>query len=360
MSSTVPSTSTKYESHTVLAISKTADGVGGLALTKHDVPEPGPGEFRLKVAAAGICGTDMQIYHWAPRMARRMALPRIMGHEVSGVVEAVGTGVTRVALGDHVSLESHIYCGQCAPCKQDRAHLCEATRYPGIDIDGAFASHLVVPEVIAWKNSKDLPHEDAAMLEPFGIAVHACLEGSGVDSQSVLINGCGPIGLMAVAAARALGAANIIAADPNPLRRDQATKIGADDAFDPASVDLVSAVNDVTRNAGVDVAIEFSGQPDGFRASIEAVAKGGDFRLVGAPAHPLEIDLTRWLLRCPRIINIHGRRIWESWEAAVPLIESGAVDLAPIRSHVLPLSEGLQGFDLILKGDALKPILIPD
>ncbi len=343
----------------MLALSKTADGVGGIALTEPDVPDPGPGEFRLKVAAAGICGTDMQIYHWAPRMARRMALPRILGHEVSGVVEAVGAGVTRVALGDHVSLESHIYCGVCVPCKRGRAHLCEATQYPGIDIDGAFASHVVVPEVIAWKNPKNLPHEDAAMLEPFGIAVHACMEGSGVTDQSVLVNGCGPIGLMAVAAARALGAATIIASDPNELRRAQALKSGADHAFDPSAVDLVAAISDVTDNAGVDAAIEFSGQPDGFRGSIGSVAKGGDFRLVGAPAHPLELDLTQWLLRCPRIVNIHGRRIWESWESATKLIENRAVDLAPIRSHVLPLSEGVRGFDLILKGEALKPLLIP-
>lgn len=342
------------------ALSKTVDGVGGLAVTEHDVPEPGPGEFRLKVAAAGICGTDMQIYHWAPRMARRMALPRILGHEVSGVVDAVGPDVSRVAMGDHVSLESHIYCGECVPCKRGRAHLCEATKYPGIDIDGAFASHLVVPEVIAWKNPKDLPHEDAAMLEPFGIAVHACLEGSGVADQSVLVNGCGPIGLMAVAAARALGAETIVAADPNPLRRDQALKSGADHAFDPTTVDLVAAIADVTNNIGVDVAIEFSGQPDGFRASIASVAKGGDFRLVGAPAHPLELDLTQWLLRCPRIINIHGRRIWETWEASTKLINEGRIDLSPIRSHILPMSESIRGFELILEGKALKPLLIPD
>lgn len=342
------------------ALSKTADGIGGLGLTEHDVPEPGPGEFRLKVAAAGICGTDMQIYHWAPRMARRMALPRILGHEASGVVDAVGPGVTRVATGDHVSLESHIYCGECVPCRRGRAHLCVDTRYPGIDIEGAFASHLVVPESIAWKNPKDMPHEDAAMLEPFGIAVHACLEGSGVAGQSVLISGCGPIGLMAVAAARALGAEAIIAADPNGLRRDQAGKSGADHALDPAAVDVTQASFDITGNVGVDVAIEFSGNPDGFRASIAAVAKGGDFRLVGAPAHPLEIDLTRWLQQCPRIINIHGRRIWESWEAAAALVRDRKVDLTPIRSHVLPLSEGLRGFELILQGEALKPILVPE
>jgi len=187
------------------ALCKTEAIEGGIAVRDWEPRDAGPGEIRLKVGAAGICGTDMQIFNWAPRMARRMELPRVLGHEVSGVVDQVGEGVTNVALGDHVSLESHIYCGTCRPCRLGDAHLCNNTTYPGIDIDGAFADYVVVPSVIAWKNPKDLPHETGAMLEPFGIGVHACLEGSGVSGQSVLINGCGPIGLMAIAVARALG-----------------------------------------------------------------------------------------------------------------------------------------------------------
>ena len=340
-------------------LSKIESGVGGIAVTEHPEPQAGPGEIRLKVAAAGICGTDMQIYHWAPRMARRMVLPRILGHEVSGVIDQVGTDVDGLAIGDHVSLESHIFCGVCDPCRRDRAHLCEATRYPGIDIQGAFADYLVVPARIAWRNPPDLPHEVAAMLEPFGIAVHACMEGGGVADQRVLVNGCGPIGLMAVAAARALGARQIIAADPNELRRTQAQQMGADHGFDPATGDLAAMVADVTGNAGVDVAIEFSGQPAGFHGAMAALTKGGDFRLVGAPANPVELDLTQWLLRCPRIINIHGRRIWQTWEQSTALVYGGEVDLSPVMSHQLPLSEGARGFELILRGEALKPIPRP-
>ena len=343
----------------MIGLSKTESGVGGIALTAHEAPQAGTGEIRLKVAAAGICGTDMQIYHWAPRMARRMVLPRILGHEVSGVIDQVGEGVDGLAIGDHVSLESHIFCGTCDPCRRDRAHLCEATQYPGIDIQGAFADYVVVPAQIAWRNPPDLPHEIAAMLEPFGIAVHACLEGSGVADQRVLVNGCGPIGLMAVAAARALGVRQVIAADPNEPRRKQAEQMGADHGFDPAAVDLPNAVADVTGGIGADVAIEFSGQPAGFHGAMAALTKGGDFRLVGAPAHPLELDLTQWLLRCPTIINIHGRRIWQTWKRATPLIYEGHVDLRPIMSHQLPLAEGARGFELILKGEALKPILLP-
>ena len=261
----------------------------------------------LKVAAAGICGTDMQIYKWAPRMARRMQLPRVMGHEASGVVEAVGAGVTRVKPGDFVSLESHIFCGECQPCRVGREHLCTATRYPGIDIDGGFALWMVAPARIAWINPPSLDHRIAAMLEPFGIAVHASLEGSGVSGQTVLVNGCGPIGLMNVAAARVLGARRVIAADLNPIRLALAEKFGADRVVDAGNESVVEAVMDVTAGNGVDVGIEYSGSEAGFRAVYESLAKGGDFRLVGAPPQAISVDFTLWLQRCPRMFIIHGR-----------------------------------------------------
>jgi len=329
---------------------------GGLGFRESQPVPPREGEIRLKVAAAGICGTDMQIYKWAPRMARRMALPRVMGHEMSGVVETIGPGVTNVEPGDHVSLESHIFCGTCRQCLSGKAHLCANLRYPGIDIDGTFADYITVPAQIAWRNPKGLKHEIAAMMEPFGIAVHASLEGSGVAGQSVLINGCGPIGLMNVATARALGATRVIACDMNPIRLATAEKMGADRAVKPD--ELIATVKDMT-NGGVDVGIEYSGSEAGFRAVYECIAKGGDFRLVGAPPAPIAVDFTFWLLKCPRMINIHGRRIWDTWSIAADLVASRRVDLSPIASHVLPLKDGLRGFELIKRGEAVKPILVP-
>ena len=243
----------------MLSLQKIAPEVGGIALREMEPREPGPGEILIRVGAAGICGTDMQIYNWAPRMARRMVLPRVLGHEVSGTVEAAGPGIEGLAVGDRVSLESHIFCGRCRACRLGRAHLCENTRYPGIDIDGAFAEYLTVPASIAWVNPPGLPHETAAMLEPFGIAVHACLAGAGVSGLSVLVNGCGPIGLMAVAVARALGAVRIIACDINPVRLRAAETMGADRAVDAGKEDLARVVGDMTGGAGVDVGVELSG-----------------------------------------------------------------------------------------------------
>ncbi len=343
----------------MLALSKIAPGPGGIALGEVAPRAPGPGEIRLEVGAAGICGTDMQIYDWAPRMARRIALPRVLGHEVSGTVAVCGEGVAGLAPGDRVALESHIFCGVCRPCRLGRAHLCENTRYPGIDIDGAFAEHLTVPALIAWKNPPDMPHETAAMLEPFGIAVHACLAGSGVAGQSVLVNGCGPIGLMTIAAARALGALTTIACDVNPLRLAAASRMGADRVANAAKRGLAGVVADATRSAGVDVGIEYSGTEAGFGAVFEALAKGGDFRLVGGPPRAIPVDFTYWLLKCPVMHTIHGRLIWQTWQRAAELLACGAVDLDPLRSHVLPLSEAPRGFELVRAGQALKPILVP-
>ena len=344
----------------MFAMSKVAATEGGIGLTSFEMPEPGAAEVRLKVQAAGVCGTDMQIYKWAPRMARRMALPRVMGHEVSGIVDAVGAGVTRFKLGQQVVLESHIFCGQCHACEADRAHLCENTRYPGIDIDGGFAPYMVVPEQIVYPLEQPLDPQIAAMLEPFGIGVHAALEGSGVAGQSVLVNGCGPIGLMTIAAARALGARRIIAADANPKRLKIAEQLGADRVVNVRDESVVSVVRECTGDRGIDVGIEASGTEDGFRAVFEALAKGADFRLIAAPAGPIPVDFTYWLLKCPTIYNIHGRRIWKTWSQAMPLIYEGKVSLHPLVSHVLPIAEVPRAFELILQGEAVKPIVVPN
>lgn len=341
----------------MLTLCKVAAEEGGLAFRESEPVAPRAGEIRLKVSAAGICGTDMQIYKWAPRMQRRMKLPRVMGHEASGVVESIGPGVTNVQPGDHVSLESHIFCGTCRQCLSGKAHLCANLTYPGIDIDGVFADYVTVPAQIAWRNPKGLKPEIAAMMEPFGIAVHAALEGSGVAGQSVLVNGCGPIGLMNVATARALGASRIVACDMNPVRLRTAEKMGADRAVMPDA--LIATVKDMT-DGGVDVGIEYSGSESGFRAVFDCLAKGADFRLVGAPPAPISVDFTFWLQKCPRMINIHGRRIWDTWPVATDLVASGRVDLSPIASHVLPLKDGLRGFQLIKAGEAVKPILVPN
>lgn len=343
----------------MLALCKVSEGEGGLEVRECDPIEPGPGEVRIKVSAAGVCGTDMQIYYWAPRMARRMTLPRVLGHEACGIVESVGPDVSSPKIGDFVSLESHVFCGTCRQCRLGNAHLCVDTTYPGINFDGGFAEYVTVPSQICWVNPPDLPVQVAAMMEPFGISVHATRAGSGVAGRTVLINGCGPIGLMNVATARALGATRVVACDLNPIRLKTAEEMGADRVVNAAEEDLKSVIDDMTGGAGVDVAIEYSGSEAGFNACFNSLSKGGDFRLVGAPPKAIPVDFTQWLLKCPEMQNIHGRRIWDSWQIAVELLSAGKVDLGPIHSHDVPLAEGARGFELIVEGKAVKPLIIP-
>ena len=344
----------------MLALAKIAQEEGGVAVGEYPVPSPGPGEVLIKMQAAGICGTDMQIYKWAPRMRARVQTPRILGHEMAGHIVEVGEGVSRLKQGDFVSLESHIYCGHCRQCRSGQAHVCQNLGYPGISIDGGFAEFAVVPEQICWVNPPDMDPYLAAMLEPYGISVYASDVGTGVSGQSVLINGCGPIGMMNVATARALGAAQILAVDPNPKRRAMAGQMGADRTLDPFEEDVVKACQDMTQSYGIDVAIEYSGTPEGFEACTAALRKGGEFRLVGGPPGEHGVTFANWLYKAITVHAIHGRRLWGDWVLGQDLLSAGKVDLSPLVSHVLPLSESAKGFDLILAGEALKPILVPD
>jgi threonine 3-dehydrogenase len=344
----------------MLAFAKIAPEINGLALCQREVRKPDAGEVLLKLSAAGICGSDIQIYKWAPRYVNWIKLPRIIGHEMSGVVTELGAGVTNVKVGDHVSLESHIPCGQCYQCRTNRAHICPDTRYPGIQIDGVFAEYVTVPAEIAWVNPPEVPERFTAVLEPFGIAVHATLEGSGVAGQSVLINGCGPIGLMNVAVARYFGAHTVIGVDPNPLRRKTAQAMGADCTIDPAEQDVARVVKDMTAGRGADVVFEYTGQPAGVKNCFASVTMGGDIRWCATPPHAMEFDFNMMRVKRPTIYNIHGRRLWETWVVAAPLIYDQRVDISPVLTHTLPLSEAPRAFELVLSGQAGKPILVPD
>ena len=324
------------------------------------IPAPGPGQVRLRVGATGICGTDLHIYHWVPWAAARMKLPVVMGHEIGGTIDAVGDGVRHLRAGDVASVESHLFCGACYQCHNGRAHLCAHTIYPGIDVAGGLAEYVVVPERIVWAHRKPVSTAVAAMFEPFGLAVHATLEGGGVAGRDVLITGCGPIGLMNVAVARHLGAAQVIATDVNPLRLAEAMRLGADRVVDVRTEDVVAVTREATSGRGADVVIEYSGRAEALAQAVEAVASGGELRLIGAPDDAVPVDVTRWILKGINVRAIHGRKLFESWEHASRLVESGKVDLERLVSHRLPLHEGLRSFDLIERGEALKVLVVPE
>lgn len=342
----------------MLALSKVAPGVGGLAIRHCEPREPEADEILVKVLAAGVCGTDMQIYNGSGVFAQRIKLPTTLGHEMCGTVVQLGTGVKHIPLGALVSLESHIPCWQCKACHTGRSHVCRNTRYPGIDIDGTFAEYVTVPASIAWINPPETAPEMAALLEPLGIAVHATLEGSGVSGQTVVINGCGPIGLMNVAVARAFGASKIIALDPNPVRRKVAGKMGADIVLDPLDKPPASIVRTLTAGEGADVVFEYTGNEQGVQNCFAMVAPLGDVRWCATPGKAMMFDFGSWRFGRPNIYNIHGRRLWSTWEVAAPLVYEKKIDLSPVASHRIPLADGQQAFDAIISGKAIKPLIM--
>lgn len=346
----------------MLALCKVLPEVGGLALKDVDMPEPAAGEVRVKVDFTGICGTDLHIHNWIPFASSRMKLPTILGHEFSGVVDAVGEGVSKTAIGDFVSIESHISCGYCYTCHMGQENLCMNTRYPGVDVDGGFAPYAVVPEKLIWPQSKEITPQIAAMFEPFGIAVHASLKGRGVSGMNVLVAGCGPIGLMNIMAARALGANQIIATDVSPTRLKQASEMGADKTINVSDkkANPIKTIQGMTQGNGVDVAFEYSGVPESLDLAVRATVAGGELRLIGVPAGPSLVNLEAILLKGLTIHNISGRKLFSSWEHATKLVRDKRVDLSPLISHVLPMSEAEKGFELLLKGEGIKVLVVPE
>lgn len=342
------------------ALSKVVAGRGGIALRDCEPRLPEQDEVMVQVHAAGVCGTDMQVYHGEGAFAKRVKLPTTLGHEVCGTIVQVGKNVTHLHVGDVVSLESHIPCWVCKACRSGKSHVCPQTRYPGIDIDGAFADFMTVPASIVWVNPPDVDPEMAVLLEPLGIAVHATLVGSGVSSQTVVVNGCGPIGLMNVAVARHFGAHHVIAVDPNPYRRQMAEQMGASTVIDPLKESPETQVLAITQGNRADVVFEYTGNSQGVLNCFAMVGALGDVRWCATPGAAMEFDFGVWRKGRPTIYNIHGRKIWDTWEVAAPLVYDRKIDLSPVISHRIPLSEGAKAFELIVAGQAIKPLIIPD
>ncbi|WP_456445961.1 L-threonine 3-dehydrogenase [Oceanithermus sp.] len=333
----------------------------GLTLREVDVREPGPGEILVKIRAASICGTDLHIWRWDHWAAGRLRPPVITGHEFAGVVEAVGPGVSTPRVGDHVSLESHVVCHTCYQCRTGKGHICQNTRILGVDTNGGFAEYATVPAENAWVNPSDLPWEIAAVLEPFGNAVHTVYSGVGVEGRTVLVTGAGPIGLMAIAVARASGATLVVATDLQPYRLEFARRMGADRVVNVREEDPVEVVRDLTGGQGVEVLLEFSGNEKAIHQGLQALMPGGEARILGIPSDPIRFDLAGELvMRGITAVGIAGRRLYETWYQGSGLIYSGRVDLEPLITHRFAMAEYREAFELLERGEGVKAVLYPD
>jgi threonine 3-dehydrogenase len=338
-----------------------ASPAAGAELRDVAVPVPGDGELLIRVEAASLCGTDLHIYRWDDWAESRLGggLPRIFGHEMAGRVVAHGPNVRgrgEIPLGTLVAAETHLVDQSCYQCRTGREHVCANLRILGVDMDGAFAQYVALPAHNAWP-SEGLSPEIAAIQEPMGNAVHAAFVEE-LAGQTVVVTGCGPIGLMTVAIAKLAGAARVFATDINPERLEIARRLGADVVINGRD-DVVARLRELTSGVGVDVVLEMSGAEVAIRQGFEAVTNGGRVSLLGIPERPITLDLASDVIfKGLRVYGITGRKMFETWYRTQALLAQG-LDLTPIVTHRIPLRDYHQAFELLAGGHAGKVVLLP-
>jgi threonine 3-dehydrogenase len=334
--------------------------VAGLEMTERPIPRLGPDDVMIRVKAASICGTDLHIYRWDPWSQNRIRPPLIVGHEFCGEVVDRGKAVHTVNIGDFVSAESHVVDNTCFYCRTGQGHICRNTKIIGVDRDGAFAEFVVIPAQNAWVNPPDMPVEIAVLQENFGNAVHTAF-ATDLAAKKVLVTGCGPVGVMTVAVARAAGARAIYATDISAYRLRLAKKMGADAAINVKKDDPVQAIMDLTDGEGVDVLLEMSGAPSALAQGFQVLKYGGEAALLGLTPGPITFDINNAVIfKGAKVYGIVGRRLWETWYRTRGLLRSGDVDLTPMVTHRYKLSEYEQAFDTMAGGDSGKVVLFPD
>jgi threonine 3-dehydrogenase len=339
------------------ALAKARPGPG-LELVERPVPRPGPGEVLLEMAAASICGTDYHLFTWDHWAAEIMNPPTILGHELAGHVAATGSGVTRVREGDLVGVESHIVDWTCSQCRAGDMHLCRNLKVIGAHVDGGFAEYVVIPEANAIE-SNGLEPAVVALQEPMGNAVHAAF-AEPIEGRTVLVTGCGPIGLCSVGIARAAGAALVVATDTEDYRLELARTMGANLAVNATAPDALERIAAATGGDGVEVVLEMSGAPPALEQALQAVTRGGRLSLLGIFSDRVPVDLSELVIqKGVRLYGIYGRRIYDSWERTQALLRSGSLDVTPIITHRFDLADWEKGFELIATRHAGKVVLLP-
>jgi 2-desacetyl-2-hydroxyethyl bacteriochlorophyllide A dehydrogenase len=341
------------------AIVKTAPGPGNVEVRDVPVPEIEPHEILVRVRGTGICGTDILIYDWSYRGRAPVPTPIVLGHEGGGDVVEVGAQVDNVAPGDRVALDALIGCGTCYYCNQGLTNLCRDWAHLGISFDGTYSEYLSIPAIAAHHVPDSVGWEDAAFVEPLGIVAHALERAPISPGDSVVVVGPGPLGLLALQAARAAGAAQTIVTGlaRDRARLDVARRLGADHVVVADEGPAVEQVRDLTGGLGADVVIEAGGTPEAVSQAI-AMARGyGQVALVGfAPTAEVgPLDIVRNYLKIVGIVGGLPRHA----ERALRWLESGQVRAAPIVTHRLPLEEAEQGFQLMKDSTAAKVFFAP-
>lgn len=337
------------------------------------VPKPvvGSGDVLLEMKYCSICGTDVHIWkwnHWAERRVKK--LPMIIGHEACGEVVETGSDVDGVSVGDIVAAETHIVDKECYQCRIGRMHVCRNMSILGVDIDGVFAEYIRIPAMNARKLPPGLDPKLGSLLEPLGNATFAVLPNECADDvrgMTVFVAGCGPIGLMAIAMLKTLGARKVIASEMGSerVRFDLAGKMGADAVLDASlgNDQLASAVMNETDGNGVDVSLEMSGSSTALRLALDVLTPGGRASILGLYPDPVKIDINNAItFKSAVVYGITGRKMFETWDEMNRILENQhfGEKLSMIISHTLPIRDIESGMELIHSKRSAKVSMIPE
>lgn len=327
----------------------------GLWLEEVPVPDYGLDDVLIRIHKTGICGTDLHIWNWDGWAQKNIHVPMIIGHEFVGTVVATGDNVHHIEVGEIVSGEGHIVCGRCRNCMAGRRQYCPNTQGVGVNRSGAFAEYLSLPAVNVWQAAPDISEDILSIFDPFGNATHTALSFPLVG-EDVLITGAGPIGVMATAIARHVGARYIVTTDVNPYRLDLAKKMGATVALDVREKSIAEAQKELSMREGFDVGMEMSGNEVAFRDMLANMRHGAKIALLGIPPKELAIDWNTVIFNSLTIKGIYGRDMFETWYLMQSMIQSG-LDINPVITHRFDYSEFELGFKVMQSSESGKVVL---
>ncbi len=329
----------------------------GRGIWLEDIPEPrvGPNDVLIQIHKTSICGTDLHIYNWDAWAQKTIPVPMAVGHEYCGHIVELGSEVRGLAVGDRVSGEGHVTCGHCRNCRAGRRHLCRNTAGVGVDRPGAFAQYLSLPAANAFRLPDTISDEIAAILDPFGNATHTALAFNLVG-EDVLVTGAGPIGIMATAVARFVGARHIVVTDVNDYRLDLARQMGASRTVNVQRESLDDAMRHLSMQEGFDVGLEMSGSPAAFSEMLRTMNHGGSVAILGIPSQQSAIDWNQVIFKGLTLKGIYGREMFETWYKMASLLQSG-LELRPVITHHFAAQEFERAFQTTASGHSGKVIL---
>ncbi len=327
----------------------------GIWMERVPVPDMGINDVKIKILKTSICGTDVHIYNWDAWSQKHVPVPLTIGHEFVGEIVEVGANADGFKIGELVSGEGHLVCGKCRNCLAGRRHLCKDTRGVGVNYPGAFAEYLAIPYTNVWKCSDKIPTELFSCFDPLGNAVHTALSFDLVG-EDVLITGAGPIGIMAAAICRHVGARHVVVSDVNDYRLDLAAKLGATVTVNVSRQNLAEVMNNIGMKEGFDVGLEMSGNGKAFAQMVDLMYHGGKIAMLGILNGDVAIDWDKVVFNGLTIKGIYGREMYETWYKMTAMLESG-LDVTPVITHRYNIKDYEEAFEVMRSGQSGKVVL---